>query len=1053
MPMTARVKVELPDLFLAYRRAKCDAFYERTFVQHLEFAEYEDRLEANLTSLRDQLLTGEWAEGPGELGLVPKHLSRSPCQAECPSGPTRVYSDQRRAFADPKRGDNSTIEAELSVRPILDASVDFRVVESLWIERCGAHLDSWLGAAARANRVARIGPASGTCPDLRPFRADGRGTFPPFWQEYRRWRDDGLNGAAELVRLGRPALIQTFDLRSFYYRADAAAVLKQPFMDKLVEEAKLTRAGRSRAADSIRALQAAIDDPLSSILLDRFSAWRDVAIQDGLLRSGGHVPLPIGCSSARILANVLLAPLDREIERAVRPWYFGRYVDDYLLVSDGEERVDVELLLKNVPGLTNSAANDSADSGGLLGRTSLELADGKERDFYLTGTSGSETLSQMRATFDRLSSERRLLPSHDLGVWVEGLVGVDIAVRGVQSQTPTLRQIDGISARRFAFSMLAGRLACAENSESVGTFLDAHLARITELVCEYALAPDALVDLWDQIPRLVASLASAGRRDEARDIANEARAAFEELVAVTTRVEGPGGGLSSDAQEHARSMLRARLDNVLDLAIDRGSSAADGDDAPVTDDASLMAPSRTPQALLFRAGLSVRLPDLLDLSRLDGHPDAEITVRLLEPFVRPGSELEANLATIAAYVQPAHAERVGEIARERVDAVLRLACAVRPPAVAHVFARMCSAAATGTSNSAAAYVDAAAKLASALRGGSFDVAPTKQTHVRDVNVPPPTYSALAARGGPRGGVVRVAVASVTSDDDAWAAAAAGDRVDDTVLAARLRKIQDALRCCEQRADYLVLPELLLPEPLAIRFAELLAESGTSLVTGLLYDRASCGDCKREWLRNRVLISLAGGLGDHPAPLVVIRTKASAARGEAEVLRDRFGELHSCACPGCGTHRGIPLGPDSVITHGEHAFAVQICSELLDIQHRSRLAGAIDTLFNVSWNSDLKVFDPIVEAASWDLHCFVVYCNVQQYGGSRVRGPFEKDYQREVAALRGGHDPYVVVAELPIAALRRFHSRASPLGQQDPQFKPTSPEFQVTPARRTSPPAK
>src|SRR5699024_967458 len=44
--------------------------------------------------------------------------------------------------------------------------------------------------------------------------------------------------------------------------------------------------------------------------------------------------LPVGLPASAVVANVALIELDRIIERQVAPLYYGRYVDDILLVME-----------------------------------------------------------------------------------------------------------------------------------------------------------------------------------------------------------------------------------------------------------------------------------------------------------------------------------------------------------------------------------------------------------------------------------------------------------------------------------------------------------------------------------------------------------------------------------------------------------------------------------------------------------------------------------------------------------------------------------------------
>jgi hypothetical protein len=64
--------ISLDDLYVAYRKAKVDAFYERDHVTALDFAYYERYLKHNLKLLLQRLSSPfpEWFKDPDFVGLA-----------------------------------------------------------------------------------------------------------------------------------------------------------------------------------------------------------------------------------------------------------------------------------------------------------------------------------------------------------------------------------------------------------------------------------------------------------------------------------------------------------------------------------------------------------------------------------------------------------------------------------------------------------------------------------------------------------------------------------------------------------------------------------------------------------------------------------------------------------------------------------------------------------------------------------------------------------------------------------------------------------------------
>ena len=78
MPLSKRF-ISLGDLYVAYRKAKVEAYYENTHFQALAFTEYEQHLHRNLTRLHQILLDAEssWASDLSFIGgysYLPKSI-------------------------------------------------------------------------------------------------------------------------------------------------------------------------------------------------------------------------------------------------------------------------------------------------------------------------------------------------------------------------------------------------------------------------------------------------------------------------------------------------------------------------------------------------------------------------------------------------------------------------------------------------------------------------------------------------------------------------------------------------------------------------------------------------------------------------------------------------------------------------------------------------------------------------------------------------------------------------------------------------------------------
>lgn len=82
MPNFSSGYISISDLYLAYRKAKADSFFDNTYPCALAFAEYEQELENNLKQLFARIIAKkpDWMNDTGLLGgysYVPKSIDDS----------------------------------------------------------------------------------------------------------------------------------------------------------------------------------------------------------------------------------------------------------------------------------------------------------------------------------------------------------------------------------------------------------------------------------------------------------------------------------------------------------------------------------------------------------------------------------------------------------------------------------------------------------------------------------------------------------------------------------------------------------------------------------------------------------------------------------------------------------------------------------------------------------------------------------------------------------------------------------------------------------------
>lgn len=100
------------------------------------------------------------------------------------------------------------------------------------------------------------------------------------------------------------------------------------------------------------------------------------------------------------------------------------------------------------------------------------------------------------------------------------------------------------------------------------------------------------------------------------------------------------------------------------------------------------------------------------------------------------------------------------------------------------------------------------------------------------------------------------------------------------------------------------------------------------------------------------------------------------------------------------------------------LASLVCFELTDIVARALLKGKCNVLAVPELNPDTAYFSNIIESTARDLHAFLIQANTAYYGDSRVTAPYNKD-NKDLIKIKGGANEHVVIEEIKINDLLTY----------------------------------
>ncbi|MBL1259969.1 MAG: RNA-directed DNA polymerase [Thiotrichaceae bacterium] len=421
----------LQNLGLAYRKAKVDLYYS-SHASLLSIADYESKLATNLQALQVQLEGDDeaWVKSDAFFGgwtLAPKSIE---CISADSADSTMIFSSPAEAW---KRTCESAIDDETEKKPIAEfrlmaqCSLDFHVLSALWMLKVGHQYDKKLTDNACGNRLRRNQEGS-----INPLAL---GSFKPYLKPFRDWRDNGIQAMRSALAADKKIVALTADVSSFYHELNPGFMLNDEF-NQLFE---LTLSKE--------------EEKLHRLFINALQAWA----QNTPLKKG----LPVGLPASAVVANVALIELDRLIEQQVVPLYYGRYVDDLLLVMEnGENFQSIASLWQWLFDRANNKLGWVDDSEktkikfqpAYLHDSQIHFANGKNKMFMLSGEPGKRLVESIANQIYQRASEWRALPNLPID---PKHVGTDL-VAATQADGETadnLRKTDALTMRRAGFAI------------------------------------------------------------------------------------------------------------------------------------------------------------------------------------------------------------------------------------------------------------------------------------------------------------------------------------------------------------------------------------------------------------------------------------------------------------------------------------------------------------------------------------------------------------------------------------------------------------------------
>lgn len=224
---------------------------------------------------------------------------------------------------------------------------------------------------------------------------------------------------------------------------------------------------------------------------------------------------------------------------------------------------------------------------------------------------------------------------------------------------------------------------------------------------------------------------------------------------------------------------------------------------------------------------------------------------------------------------------------------------------------------------------------------------------------------------------------------------------------------------DQKADMLIMPEAFVPYEWLSILARTCARNNMAVITGVEHIKA------KNKIFNLTAVILPYLEEEHRCAYISFHLKTHYAPGEKEEINGyRLTEMEG---------KNYELYKWNNIY-----FSVYCCYELTSIVDRSLFQVYADMMIAVEWNKDINYYSNILESLSRDMHCYCIQVNTSDYGDSRITRP-SKTEEKDIIRTKGGVNSTILVGEIDIAELREFQLKEYAL-QKKGRFKVTPPGF-------------
>jgi len=311
------MKIEREHIYSAYRKLKSFVYYNTTDLKlRNRIAEFESdpKFKYRLRSVRRvvnsknpirQEAFQKWLDDIS-FRIVPKGIDKKGTTSN-----DKIYQDG--TFI--SNVTSARVHKVTNVNYFFDGPIELLLIDLLWIMFDGKLLDKQLGEECYGSRLEEaLFRHNNSSPKL----------YRKYHELYSNWRDKGIKKAKEILTEDKESVyILGLDVKEYYYHIR----LDYEKLTQSIHQMRIKKGHFEEGEDLSRKLLTCIQ-VIYTKFYETINPLLELTHPHAVRNSG----IPIGLASSPIIANWYLRDFDESVKVALSPSYYGRYVDDILLV-------------------------------------------------------------------------------------------------------------------------------------------------------------------------------------------------------------------------------------------------------------------------------------------------------------------------------------------------------------------------------------------------------------------------------------------------------------------------------------------------------------------------------------------------------------------------------------------------------------------------------------------------------------------------------------------------------------------------------------------------